>query len=326
MRYTLERSEIYAQIKREMERYRDYAINKADEEIKLIYEKYPRLKEIDKELKNAGSHMLKETLRRRGEDRDKLVKEFKEHYANLEKEKQSILDNAGISQDMLKPKFRCRLCEDTGIYKDKECKCVKKRRIEKMYTLSNIHENMKEQNFEKFDSSLFSKEPILNGVSQYDRILEISDTCREGIAGMEKTPFYALFMGGVGLGKTFLCSCLAKFAMEMGYSVVYATAYDIADVLVKVKFNRATGEDYETLDLINSCDLLIVDDLGTEGINSATNTEIFTVINNRLLNKKSLIISTNLSLKDINRIYGERVFSRFMGGFKMCQFIGRDLR
>ena len=326
MRDTLERSEIYAQIKREMERYRDYAINKADEEIKLIYEKYPRLKEIDKELKNAGSHMLKETLRRRGEDRDKLVKEFKEHYANLEKEKQSILDNAGISQDMLKPKFRCRLCEDTGIYKDKECKCMKKRRIEKMYTLSNIHENMKEQNFEKFDSSLFSKEPILNGVSQYDRILEISDTCREGIAGMEKTPFYALFMGGVGLGKTFLCSCLAKFAMEMGYSVVYATAYDIADVLVKVKFNRATGEDYETLDLINSCDLLIVDDLGTEGINSATNTEIFTVINNRLLNKKSLIISTNLSLKDINRIYGERVFSRFMGGFKMCQFIGRDLR
>lgn len=326
MRYTLERSEIYAQIKREMERYRDYAINKADEEIKLIYEKYPRLKEIDKELKNAGSHMLKETLRRRGEDRDKLVKEFKEHYANLEKEKQSILDNAGISQDMLKPKFRCRLCEDTGIYKDKECKCMKKRRIEKMYTLSNIHENMKEQNFEKFDSSLFSKEPILNGVSQYDRILEISDTCREGIAGMEKTPFYALFMGGVGLGKTFLCSCLAKFAMEMGYSIVYATAYDIADVLVKVKFNRATGEDYETLDLINSCDLLIVDDLGTEGINSATNTEIFTVINNRLLNKKSLIISTNLSLKDINRIYGERVFSRFMGGFKMCQFIGRDLR
>ena len=326
MRYTLEKSEIYAQIKREMERYRDYAINKADEEIKLIYEKYPRLKEIDKELKNAGSHMLKETLRRRGEDRDKLVKEFKEHYANLEKEKQSILDNAGISQDMLKPKFRCRLCEDTGIYKDKECKCMKKRRIEKMYTLSNIHENMKEQNFEKFDSSLFSKEPILNGVSQYDRILEISDTCREGIAGMEKTPFYALFMGGVGLGKTFLCSCLAKFAMEMGYSVVYATAYDIADVLVKVKFNRATGEDYETLDLINSCDLLIVDDLGTEGINSATNTEIFTVIHNRLLNKKSLIISTNLSLKDINRIYGERVFSRFMGGFKMCQFIGRDLR
>ena len=326
MRYTLERSEIYAQIKREMERYRDYAINKADEEIKLIYEKYPRLKEIDKELKNAGSHMLKETLRRRGEDRDKLVKEFKEHYANLEKEKQSILDNAGISQDMLKPKFRCRLCEDTGIYKDKECKCMKKRRIEKMYTLSNIHENMKEQNFEKFDSSLFSKEPILNGVSQYDRILEISDTCREGIAGMEKTPFYALFMGGVGLGKTFLCSCLAKFAMEMGYSVVYATAYDIADVLVKVKFNRATGEDYETLDLINSCDLLIVDDLGTEGINSATNTEIFTVINNRLLNKKSLIISTNLSLKDINRIYGERVFSRFMGGFKMCQFIGSALR
>ena len=321
MRYTLEKSEIYAQIKREMERYRDYAINKADEEIKLIYEKYPRLKEIDKELKNAGSHMLKETLRRRGEDRDKLVKEFKEHYANLEKEKQSILDNAGISQDMLKPKFRCRLCEDTGIYKDKECKCMKKRRIEKMYTLSNIHENMKEQNFEKFDSSLFSKEPILNGVSQYDRILEISDTCREGIAGMEKTPFYALFMGGVGLGKTFLCSCLAKFAMEMGYSVVYATAYDIADVLVKVKFNRATGEDYETLDLINSCDLLIVDDLGTEGINSATNTEIFTVINNRFL-----IISTNLSLKDINRIYGERVFSRFMGGFKMCQFIGRDLR
>lgn len=322
----MEKSEIYVQIKREMERYRDYAINKADEEIKLIYEKYPRLKEIDKELKNAGSHMLKETLRRRGEDRDKLVKEFKEHYANLEKEKQSILDNAGISQDMLKPKFRCRLCEDTGIYKDKECKCMKKRRIEKMYTLSNIHENMKEQNFEKFDSSLFSKEPILNGVSQYDRILEISDTCREGIAGMEKTPFYALFMGGVGLGKTFLCSCLAKFAMEMGYSVVYATAYDIADVLVKVKFNRATGEDYETLDLINSCDLLIVDDLGTEGINSATNTEIFTVINNRLLNKKSLIISTNLSLKDINRIYGERVFSRFMGGFKMCQFIGRDLR
>ena len=162
MRYTLEKSEIYAEIKREMERYRDYAINKSEEEIKAIYVKYPRIKEIDMELKNAGAHMLKETLRRRGEDRDKLVKEFKEHYANLENEKQAILNSAGISPDMLKPKFRCRLCEDTGIYKDKECKCMKKRRIEKMYTLSNIHENMKEQNFEKFNSSLFSKEPILN--------------------------------------------------------------------------------------------------------------------------------------------------------------------
>ena len=151
MRYTLEKSEIYAEIKREMERYRDYAINKSEEEIKAIYVKYPRIKEIDMELKNAGAHMLKETLRRRGEDRDKLVKEFKEHYANLENEKQAILNSAGISPDMLKPKFRCRLCEDTGIYKDKECKCMKKRRIEKMYTLSNIHENMKEQNFEKFN-------------------------------------------------------------------------------------------------------------------------------------------------------------------------------
>ena len=326
MRYTLDKSEIYAQIKREMERYRDYAINKSEEILKKVYIKYPRLKEIDKELKNAGTTMIKETLKRRGEDRDKLVKEFKEYYANLENEKQSILKNAGISPKLLKPKFRCKLCEDTGIYKDRECPCMKKRRIEKMYTISNIHENMKKQNFESFDSSIFSKEITSEGVSQYDRILEISDTCREGIAGMEETPLYALFMGSVGLGKTFLCSCLAKFAMEMGYSIVYVTAYDIADVLVKVRFNRASGEDYETLDLINSCDLLIVDDLGTEGTNGATNTEIFTVINNRMLNKKSLIISTNLSLKDINTIYGERVFSRFMGEFQMCQFIGTDLR
>ena len=77
-----------------MERYRDYAINKSEEEIKAIYVKYPRIKEIDMELKNAGAHMLKETLRRRGEDRDKLVKEFKEHYANLENEKQAILNSA----------------------------------------------------------------------------------------------------------------------------------------------------------------------------------------------------------------------------------------
>lgn len=322
----MERSEIYAQIKREMEKYRDYAINKADEEIKIIYKKYPRLKEIDKELKNAGAHMLKETLRRRGEDRDKLVKEFKEHYANLESEKKAILDSAGISPNMLKPKFSCRLCEDTGIYKDKECKCMKKRRIEKMYTLSNIHENMKEQNFEKFDSSIFSKEPILNGISQYDRILEISDTCREGVVAMKKYPFYAIFMGGAGLGKTFLCSCVSKLAIELGYSVVYVTAYDIADVLVKIRFNRATGENYETLDLIKNCDLLIIDDLGAEGTNGATNTEIFTVINNRILNKKSLIISTNLTLEDINCVYGERLVSRFVGEFETCQFIGKDLR
>ncbi|MDO5804230.1 MAG: ATP-binding protein [Clostridia bacterium] len=322
----MERSEIYAQIKREMEKYRDYAINKANEEIKLIYVKYPRLKEIDKELKNAGSHMLKETLKRRGEDRDKLVKEFKEYYANLENEKQDILNSEGISPDMLKPKFRCKLCEDTGIYKDKECKCMKKRRIEKMYTLSNIHENMEEQNFESFDSSIFSREPNEEGVSQYDRMLEISDTCREGIVAMEKFPFYALFMGGAGLGKTFLCSCVAKLAIELGYSVVYVTAYDIADVLIKIRFSRATGENYETLDLIKNCDLLIMDDLGTEGINGATNTEIFTVINNRILSKKSLIISTNLTLEDINRVYGERLVSRFIGEFATCQFIGKDLR
>lgn len=322
----MERSEIFTQVAREMDKYRDYAIKKSEEKNKEIFKKYPRLKEIDKALKNAGSDMLRESLKRRGEDRDKLVKEFKEYYTKLEEEKIQILKNAGISPEELEPVYRCKLCKDTGIYKDKECKCMKQRRIKKMYTLSNIHENIKEQNFENFDSSIFSREPLAGGVSQYDRILEITDLCREGIAAMEKYPFYAMFMGGAGLGKTYLCSCLAKLAIDTGYTVVYVTAYEIADVLVKIKFNRATSENYETLDLINTCDLLIIDDLGTEGVNSATNTEIYTVINNRLMTKKSLIISTNLSLEDINHVYGERMLSRFIGEFTTCQFIGKDLR
>ena len=136
-----------------------------------------------------------------------------------------------------------------------------------------------------------------------------------------------MFYGDTGLGKTFMCNCIAKSLLDKGHLVIYQTAFKMFEIIEDYKFKNADShiskENYENL---FDCDLLIIDDLGTELTNSFTNSELFNILNTRLLSGKKTIISTNLSPMQLGSNYAQRIFSRLFDRFKMVKFIGKDLR
>lgn len=146
------------------------------------------------------------------------------------------------------------------------------------------------------------------------------------VDNFENKPLNMLFYGHSGLGKSYMCNCIAKALIDKGYFVIYMSAYRLFTTMTNVRFNNATPDEKESVKLLQECDLLVIDDLGTEGVNSSTNAEFFDILNTRLRTDKSTLISANLDLTDINITYSERIFSRLVGSFKIFKFIGSDLR
>jgi DNA replication protein DnaC len=139
--------------------------------------------------------------------------------------------------------------------------------------------------------------------------------------------FNYYFYGNSGLGKTFMCSCIAKQLLDSAYSVIYMTAYNLASLLEKNRFRYDNNEDTdEAVEMLFDADLLIIDDLGTESPNSVTASEIFNVINNRLIKRKSTVISSNLEPSELAMLYSDRVVSRIMGNYTLHHFYGSDIR
>jgi DNA replication protein DnaC len=153
--------------------------------------------------------------------------------------------------------------------------------------------------------------------------------CKNFINHFKKNHDNLLLLGNTGVGKTFLANCIAKELLDRGYTVIYLTAFRLFDILEKHKFSKDEDSSYEAanqFDYILDCDLLIIDDLGTELNNSFTNSQLYLIINERLLRQKSTVISTNLSLPNINTTYGERIFSRIVSSYGVHRIIGEDIR
>ena len=145
---------------------------------------------------------------------------------------------------------------------------------------------------------------------------------KDYIRNFNNTNDNLLFYGNSGTGKTFLSHCIAKELLDNGYFVVYRTAEEMIQNLRKIRFENQV--EYEKLLL--DCDLLIIDDLGTEQINEFSKTELFNLLNKRLLKQKKMLVSTNYTLKDLMSIYSERISSRLLGNFKLFKFYGDDIR
>ena len=139
------------------------------------------------------------------------------------------------------------------------------------------------------------------------------------------TPENLFFYGDVGVGKTHLSHAIAKGVLDLGCSVLYLTAYDLFDLMSRYKFH--SEEDLkETYETVYACDLLIIDDLGTEMLNNFVTSELFLIVNERILQKKSTIISTNLSIMKVREAFSERTFSRIMGSYRLIHISGEDIR
>ena len=246
-------------------------------------------------------------------------------------EKQALLDSWNVPKGYLDIQYECNSCKDRGFLPNgKKCNCLKQAIINESYKMSNLSRMLEKQNQCTYDDSIFSEEvDPSTGVSPKRQNMQlILSDCDEFIYDFDKdNDKNLLFYGDTGLGKTFMSSYIAKELLDKGYLVIYQTAFKMFEIIEEYKFrnsdNHLSREDYENL---FECDLLIIDDLGTELTNSFTISELFIILNTRLLNGKKTIISTNLNPAQLGELYSQRIFSRIFDKFKMIKFVGADLR
>jgi len=313
----------------EYEEKRNKAENTRKEKIKEVYNVIPRIKEIDKTIQELGIRCTKALLKTKDPTDKNYIDVLKQKITSLKKEKISLLEKYSYPSDFLELNYECDLCKDTGYIGRKKCNCFKQKLIDRAYRQSNLGTILKKENFSTFDINLFPEEKYENNpVTPRENMKNIVSICEGFVNNFDKNnEENLLFYGSTGLGKTFLCNCIAKKLLDSGKLVIYLTAFNLFRILEEYRFSQSSHQqNREQLNTILTCDLLIIDDLGTELSNSFTVSELFNIINTRLLEKRKTIISTNFNLQQFLGTYSQRVFSRISGYYEMLKFYGPDLR
>lgn len=296
-----------------------------------LYKKIPRLEEIETEINKISINKAKSIL-----SNINNISKFDEQVLMLKEEKNKIMEEAGIDLGFFKPAYECDICRDTGyviddIGKNTMCKCLKQHLLNSLYNKSNLS-NIDKENFNNFDESLFSNKIIDGyGCSPRENIINIKKASMNFVNNFDSEDTKnLLFSGSTGLGKSYMSNCIANELLKKGKTVLYQTAPVLLETIIDNKFNKYKTN--STTDLYNevlSVDLLIIDDLGTEYLNAMKLSELFTIINTRILNLNKntrTIISTNLNTKQIFNVYEERIGSRLAKYYNWYQFFGEDLR
>ena len=307
--------------------------DKAESDLELrkidVYSQIPEFKKLDDEISKVGLQLAKLVLQNPS-NRENIILESKKKMDELKSQKKELLTKYKVPNGYLEIQHDCNVCNDKGFLDNgHKCNCLKQEIINEAYKMSNISRMLEKENFTTLDTSIFSseKDPESN-ISPQQNMLQIVSICESFILDFDKdNGENLLFYGDTGLGKTFMCNCIAKSLLDKGHLVIYQTAFKMFEIIEDYKFKNADShiskENYENL---FDCDLLIIDDLGTELTNSFTNSELFNILNTRLLSGKKTIISTNLSPMQLGSNYAQRIFSRIFDRFKMVKFIGKDLR
>ncbi len=323
----MSRASAYKQIMYEYDENRRNAKRLLEVRKQETYEKLPEINDIDNELVRISLKLVK-TAASVGDMNAVEVKKLKERSQTLREQKKSILVKNNYSAEYFNDIYKCGICQDTGYIGTAKCDCLKQRLIEKYYDMSNVREAVKAENFDTFDFRLYSDETIEGtGYSPRQSIQMIYSVCNQFVNNFDKSFLNLIFYGETGLGKTFLCNCIAKDLLERCKPVLYVTAPQIFKKIEDYRFHRDELENAdEQMDFIYEVDLLIVDDLGSEFSTIVTNTALFDIINTRLINKKHTIISTNLSIQELQNTYSDRIVSRFLGNYKLLRLVGEDIR
>ena len=293
------------------------------ERLDEVYEKVPQLKTIQDNIASisvaAARNKLKDDMQGYDEAMSKI--------ASLKEEKESLLKANGYTTDYFEPVYTCKTCKDTGYVKGEKCHCFKQATIDVVYSQSNIKDILERENFSTFSYKYYSDE-IINPITKLSSLETAKNAvaeCKRFIEDFDNKPKNLLFYGDTGVGKTFLSNCVAKELLEKGYSVIYFTAFQLFDILSKGVFDR-DADAIAAHQNIYDCDLLIIDDLGTELANAFTSSQLFLCVNERILRRKSTIISTNLNMSDMAEIYSERVPSRITSNYTVIKLFGDDIR
>lgn len=322
------RQEILNEIKKEYNKKRLRSKSELQIRKTELYEMLPEIKSIDNTISKLSLAVSRLAFTR-PDNFEKKMMDYKNTINDLRKEKKNIFEKKNIPERYMKEVHSCDKCNDTGYVNGKMCSCYKQILINELYNISGLGQLLEKENFDTFNLSKFDDTKFKNEkMSQRENMKQVFRAALHYTDNFEKSDKNLLFYGGTGLGKTFTCNCIAKELMSKGIVVLYQTAFRMIETISEHKFNR-NGESYENKDnysMIYSADLLIIDDLGTESVNSFTTTELFNIINSRMINNKKTIISTNLSLEKLSETYSDRIISRVMSKYIMIKFYGKDIR
>ena len=292
-----------------------------------VFRRQPRLREIDGELRATVSRLISTALRR-GTDPRPAVEALKRQNLGLQEERRLLLEQLGLPADCLEETPACPLCGDTGWREGRMCRCLRaycareqQKELSRMLDLGN-------QSFETFSLAWYSEagSPEL-GISPRENMDWIYRTCRRYAAGFGPGSGSLLLTGDPGLGKTFLSAAVAREVSGDGWSVVYDTAVHIFERFEARKFGREAGEAVDAdVERVLGCDLLILDDLGTEMTTPFVQSALYSIVNGRILGRRPTIVSTNLKLDELARRYGPQTASRLEGEYRVLPFFGEDIR
>ena len=299
--------------------------DRQDQEARIeeVYRKIPSMESVDKNIKELGYTIIKENLR----SNDTLVLE--EKLDKLREYKKDLLIENGFSKDYMEIRYFHDLCKDTGFVGTQMCSCRKQLIIDENYSQSNIRSLLKKENFDNFDDSLYSDNTFEGyPISPYENIQVIKRQLRRYIDNFENQSQNIYIFGDVGRGKTYLLNSIAKEVLDKNYSVLYMTSSSIFKFLNDYNwaFEEARAKHQDQYDFILNCDLLIIDDLGSEASTKNDPANLFDVINTRIISGKPIIFSTNFDESMLEEMYGSRIFSRIVGNSRIYEIFGEDLR
>lgn len=316
----------YNKILREYDKRQLENRHKLEERINHIYSILPELKEIDDQIVSNSIQSAKLSLM--GDDQS--LNTLADRNMDLSMRKIEILTENGYPSNYLMPTYHCEDCKDTGYIENEKCHCFKQAIVDLLYSQSNIKGIMEQENFSTFRYDFYTDSYIeeTTKLTPLANIKKVVSTCKEYIDNFDSTYSNLLLYGNAGVGKTFLANCIAKELLDRSHTVIYLTAFQLFDILEKNKFNKdqEKSEANEQFEYILDCDLLIIDDLGTELNNSFVTSQLYLCINERHLRKKATIISTNLSWDNLNTNYSERIFSRIASNYRLLKIVGDDIR
>ena len=312
--YQSQLMEVYEKIRNEEDRQ----LKQRKAEIKALY---PEILDLDNDIQKLSLKLTMTILKKDVTEND--INKIKDQITDLRAKKCELLVSHGYDPEYLNMHYKCNKCQDTGYIGTRKCECYKSKLVSLYYKDSELQDILKDNNFANFNLDLFSSTSIREQYSPRTNMRNIYDfITKDFIPNFSKNSDNLLFSGNAGSGKSFLSYCIAKELLDRGFLVVYKTSDELINCLRDIKFNNNSHLEKLLID----CDLLIIDDLGSEQLTDFVATELFNLINKKLLKKKKMIISTNLPLAGIASHYSERISSRLIGNFKFFKFYSKDIR
>lgn len=314
--------ENYVRIRQEYATKNLRAKEAAEQRAEELHMMYPELAKIDRVLSETGFNILREATK--GKDGlDERIAKLREENRELQQARGAYLESIGYPADYTTVKYECSVCSDTGFVGTKMCDCLRRELVLAGYESSGIGMLIRTQSFDTFSLDYYNRSA--DERKNMEMILSACRTYAQSFDGANGENVF--FCGTTGLGKTHLSTAIAKTLIERGFDVVYDTAQNVLSDFEFERFGRSYGDDSESrTDKYFDCDLLIIDDLGTEMTNQFTVSCLYNIINTRINHSKSMLISTNLTQNEIRERYSDRITSRLFGDFMVMRFVGKDIR